>query len=460
MIRFRNPGTQYSTQIQVMKLLYKELGHQSYFTLDDMAVVIAKANLMTAYGYAGDNAIKLSNTEQESLNSAKMNAKMYAEVFRMLGWVTPYDISKSYPLAFTYIGIHVALSMDDCSKLYEQCVLGINTPNQLSENMSYDEHIRFFKCALRTLIDLGGIMYKHELCLGPMSINDENEVEYTNMIQYIKGIRGDVNRLNNEFSKLANSLGMKETPVDNCTRLPIGFMKNCNWIESIKDKSLYGRSMTCFKITDHGRAVYNEIKNMYDLRYDEYAKYNDDIKAALIRLGIYGMLSRSGYDLSSIKEIMQDDKEKCNGILCGKDLLFSPCQTIRRNLIELSLGINLDGDSESVNSIKAFCSTVQERQEAFYVQKLDINIPDFVDLNRLTTKDDVAFLSKVNDLKELRLTNTEIVNCLFDYYKDATQAVFYPLIATLFKIMGFDCRFSRPGDNGARNHPQSKNIYL
>lgn len=63
MIRFRNPGTQYSTQIQVMKLLYKELGHQSYFTLDDMAVVIAKANLMTAYGYAGDNAIKLSNTE-------------------------------------------------------------------------------------------------------------------------------------------------------------------------------------------------------------------------------------------------------------------------------------------------------------------------------------------------------------------------------------------------------------
>ena len=450
MIRFRNPGTQYSTQIQVMKLLYKELGHQSYFTLDDMAVVIAKANLITAYGYAGDNAIKLSNTEQESLNSAKMNAKMYAEVFRMLGWVTPYDISKSYPLAFTYIGIHVALSMDDCSKLYEQCVLGINTPNQLSENMSYDEHIRFFKCALRTLIDLGGIMYKHELCLGPMSINDENEVEYSNMIQYIKGIRGDVNRLNNEFSKLANSLGMKETPVDNCTRLPIGFMKNCNWIESIKDKSLYGRSMTCFKITDHGRAVYNEIKNMYDLRYDEYAKYNDDIKAALIRLGIYGMLSRSGYDLSSIKEIMQDDKEKCNGILCGKDLLFSPCQTIRRNLIELSLGINLDGDSESVNSIKAFCSTVQERQEAFYVQKLDINIPNFVDLNRLTTKDDVAFLSKVNDLKELRLTNTEIVNCLFDYYKDATQAVFYPLIATLFKIMGFDCRFSRPGDNGAR----------
>lgn len=125
MIRFRNPGTQYSTHVQVMKLLYKELSNQAFFTLDDMAVVLAKANLMTAYGYAGDNALKLSNTEQKSLNSAKMNAKMYAEVFRMLGWVTPYNTKKSYPLAFTYIGAHVALSKDDCSELYEQCVLGI-----------------------------------------------------------------------------------------------------------------------------------------------------------------------------------------------------------------------------------------------------------------------------------------------------------------------------------------------
>ena len=42
MIRFRNPGTQYSTQIQVIKELYTALGSQAYFTLDDMAVVIAQ----------------------------------------------------------------------------------------------------------------------------------------------------------------------------------------------------------------------------------------------------------------------------------------------------------------------------------------------------------------------------------------------------------------------------------
>lgn len=90
MLRFRNPGTQYSTQIQVIKQLYNALHDQAYFTLEDMAVVIAQGKLMTAYGYAGEDALRLSNTDQESMNSALMNAKMYAEVFRMLGWVTPY----------------------------------------------------------------------------------------------------------------------------------------------------------------------------------------------------------------------------------------------------------------------------------------------------------------------------------------------------------------------------------
>lgn len=199
MIRFRNPGTQYSTQVQVIKQLYKALYDQAYFTLEDMAVVIAQGRLMTAYGYAGDDALRLSNTDQESMNSALMNAKMYAEVFRMLGWVTPYNEKTSYPLVFTYIGVHVALSTGDCSKLYEQCVLGINNPTQLTDKMHYDEKVRFFKCALRSFIDLGGIMYKHELCLGPMSIDDEDEKDYTEMIQYIKSLRGDYKRLKKAF---------------------------------------------------------------------------------------------------------------------------------------------------------------------------------------------------------------------------------------------------------------------
>lgn len=450
MIRFRNPGTQYSTQIQVIKQLYAVLGTQTYFTLDDMAVVIAKGRLMTAYGYAGDDAIRLSNTEQESMNSAKMNAKMYAEVFRMLGWVTPYSEDSSYPLVFTYIGIHVALSTGDCSRLYEQCVLGINNPTQLTDNMSYNENVRFFKCALRTFNDLGGIMYKHELCLGPMGINDEDEEEYQNMLQLIRSIRGNQRRLKEAFLDLADSLGMKSTPVDNCTRLPIAFLKSCNWVESVSDRTLYGRSMSCLKITQHGREVYETIRDMCDIRLNRYVSLGNNVQTSLIRLGTYSMLERSGYDMSSTKKVMQVDKAVCADILDGRELLFSPCQTLRRHFVETALSIQLGIGANSQHSINTFDSAVDEREALAVTQIWDLNIPEGATTELLTEQEDVDFLNRVNDLKHNGYCSAEIVAQLFTFYEDATQTTFYPLIATLFKIMGFNCSFSRPGDNGAR----------
>lgn len=448
MLRFRNPGTQYFTQIQVIKQLYEKLGGQASFSLEDMAVVIAQNKLMTAYGYAGDDALRLSNTDQDSMNSALMNAKMYAEVFRMLGWITPYDGNKSYPLVFTYIGIHVAESKLDCSALYEQCVLGVNNPTELSGRMSYDERVRFFTCALRTFIDLGGTMYKHELCFGPMSINDQDESAYQNMLIKIKQVRGNYNRLNAYFEKFADKLGMKPTPVDNCTRLPIAFMKSCNFVHSVIDNNLYGKPLQCLKITKHGQDVYNITKNMKDMRLDEFNSYNESKKKALIRLGIYSMLKRSGYDLTSTKKIMKNDALECFKILEGRELLFSPYQTIRRGLIEDALDIRLGIGTLSHYNTSIFRGRISNNNEL--TQTLDLNIINNINTNLLTEPEDEEFINKVNRLHENGDSNLKIVQTLFDQYKTATQAVFYPLIATLFKIIGFNCSFSRPGDNGAR----------
>lgn len=450
MIRFRNPGTQYSTQVQVIKQLYEALNNQAFFTLEDMAVVIAQSRLMTAYGYAGDDALRLSNTNQESMNSALMNAKMYAEVFRMLGWVTPYTEKSSYPLVFTYIGVHVALSIGDCSKLYEQCVLGINNPTQLTDKMRYDEKVRFFKCALRSFIDLDGIMYKHELCLGPMSINDEDETAYRKMIQYIKSLRGDHKRLKKAFEDLAASLGMKPTPVDNCTRLPIAFMKSCNWVESVQNKSLYGKTLSCLKITEHGIETYESIKDMYDLRLDQYIALDEHTQHSMIRLGTYSMLLRAGYDMTTVQDSMAADKEQCKNIIGNKDLLFSPSQTIRRTQVEEALGFKMGSGIESQYHIDTFDSTVGVRESLSNTQVWKLNIPKDAAMELLTSPEDMDFLQRVNQMVETGKSSRAIVNTLFDYYIDATQTTFYPLIATLFKIMGFDCSFSRPGDNGAR----------
>ena len=56
-------------------------------------------------------------------------------------------------------------------------------------DVKYDEKVRFFKAALYSLEDLDGIMYKHELCLGPMSVDDLDEKQYRRMIAYLRGLR-------------------------------------------------------------------------------------------------------------------------------------------------------------------------------------------------------------------------------------------------------------------------------
>ena len=72
---------------------------------------------MTAYGYAGDDAIRPSMTDQESTNSALMNAKMHAEVFSMLGW--GWD-SVSMEDAPAYLRQHIAENRKKEPKPYKE----------------------------------------------------------------------------------------------------------------------------------------------------------------------------------------------------------------------------------------------------------------------------------------------------------------------------------------------------
>ena len=443
MIRFRNPGTQYTTQIQVFRELYNEYKDAPSFSLDDMAETIARTKLMTAYGYAGDAALALSNTDNDSLNSTKMNAKMYAEVFRLLGWITSAG-SGSYPLVFTYIGEHAACT-DEVLPLYEQCVLGINNPQRIMD-VKYDEKVRFFKAALFSLEDLGGIMYKHELCLGPMSIDDLDRSQYARMITYLQKLRGSYKRYEEAYKGLCEDLDVKPTLPDNSTRLPIAFMKTCNWIDSKRTKDLYPpKSLECICLTDHGREVAKSLHNVKDLRLDEYVTYSEAKQRALIRLGVYSMLFRAGYNTDPVKETIQNDTNECKDILAGKPLLFSPYQTLHHD--EVDDALNLKRNHGSYHRNRTILPNVSR--------------PDLVinDLNLSVTVETVSrnedaeverFTSYVNKLKLAGKKKREIIDRVFEECITDTQTRFYPFVATLFRVMGLDCTASRPGDNGAR----------
>ena len=443
MIRFRNPGTQYTTQVQVFKELYKEYKNAPSFDLDDMAATIAKTQLMTAYGYAGDAALALSNTDNDSLNSTKMNAKMYAEVFRLLGWVTSAGDS-SYPLVFTYIGEHVALA-DDVLPLYEQCVLGINNPQEIID-VKYDEKVRFFKVALFSLQDLDGIMYKHELCLGPMSIDDLDKSQYNRMIDYLKNLRGSYGRYQDAYQALCDDLGVKPTLPDNSTRLPIAFMKTCGWIKSQRTRNLYPpKSLECLCLTQHGADLADSLREVKDLRMDEYYSYPEQTRKSLIRLGVYSMLLRAGYDTSPVQETMQQDQAICADILDGKELLFSPYQTLHRSVVDEALGVH-----RKIAGAQTHTDVLPD------IKRTDANVNNIsltISTNKAHPTSDVevnSFVQQVLDAKSAGERKKDIIDKIFDDSKTDTQTKFYPFVAMLFRVMGLNCQASRPGDNGAR----------
>lgn len=443
MIRFRNPGTQYTTQVQVFRELYKEYKDAPSFDLDDMAATIAKTKLMTAYGYAGDAALALSNTENDSLNSTKMNAKMYAEVFRLLGWVTSAG-DNSYPLVFTYIGEHAALA-DDVLPLYEQCVLGINNPQEIMD-VKYDEKVRFFKATLFSLQDLGGIMYKHELCLGPMSIDDLDKSQYNRMITYLKKLRGSYGRYQDAYQALCDDLGVKPTLPDNSTRLPIAFMKTCGWVESQRTRKLYPpKSLECLCLTQHGADLADSLREVKDLRMDEYYSYPEHTRNSLIRLGVYSMLLRAGYDTSPVQETMRQDQVVCADVLNGKELLFSPYQTLHRSVVDEALGIH-----------REIAGTQIHTDVLPDIKRTDANVNNIcltISTNGAHSTSDVevnSFVQQVLDAKSVGERKKDIIDKIFDDSITDTQTKFYPFVAMLFRVMGLDCQASRPGDNGAR----------
>ena len=107
MIRFPNPGSDIDSFIRIFQILHSELNDKSYFTLDDMSEKLTNKNLVSSQGYMGEEALKRSVRKDRSRDPVYNQSKMYAELYRILGWVQS-DENKRLNFVFTYLGDHMA----------------------------------------------------------------------------------------------------------------------------------------------------------------------------------------------------------------------------------------------------------------------------------------------------------------------------------------------------------------
>lgn len=454
MIRFRNPGSNWDTITSIFHQLYDELKDYEYFDNESIRDVLSRANLMASSGFTGELAVELGASQDKSRDKTYNNAKMYAEIFRLLGLISIVD-NKASHYKFTFIGKHFALNKGDTKPLIEECILGLNNPNQIMD-VSYNNSIRFFSCVLLAMEQLNGMICRDEMILGPMNTNDNVGQDFSNMILYIQTLRKNNNsqKIEAEIRNLAKSQtenkkeGMSVTSIRNCTRFPIGVLKYCGLVEDAS-YFMYGKTTKYMKLTKHGKEIITRIKNEKDIRLSDYEKLNFKEKKSIIRLGIYQMLSRSGFDITPVKKQLNEDSNIVVKITKGKELLFSPYQTLSLTIVDNALGIKDSSAyiSTKTNNIKSIPTNSHINNEPAY---RNLYIEQNRSLNKnLETPNVKDFVDYINKLK-LHYTLEETIQILINQHQHDNKDVFYPLVETLFRIIGFNCHKSRDGVNGER----------
>lgn len=433
--------------------LYNALKDKAYFNNVDIAKVLAKANLMASSGFTGDAALSLGANRDRSRDKTYNNAKMFAEIYRLLGLISVVNnVSSNY--RFTFIGDHMVVPGADKKAIVEQCILGMNNPNRIMD-VSYDESVRFFSCVLRAMKELDGMICRDEMILGPMNTNDNSAEEFSKMINYIRSIRGDYDKLEEDLLDLANSLqnnkkgGMNVISVQNCTRFPISVLKYCGWAESV-NSNVYGRSMRFLKLTDHGYETVNMLNQLCDIRLSDYDSCSESEKKALIRLGTYMMLARANFNTDTVKKDLEKDAKEIKKAFDGEEILFSPYQTLEYNVVNKALNIeieNVNKQDAKINSIRIsekYAQILTGQVQNVSIDK-DVNVKP-----ELITADIITFSKHVKELYRKIKNIQKITQMLvMEHIKDK-KTEFYPLVETLFRVIGVDCNKSRDGVNGER----------
>ena len=450
MYKFRNPGTTLNTLTSNFFAFYNELKDYESFNLEEMARVLAQNKLMTSYGFSGDKALVRSHNSDVSRNSTQMNVKMYAEILRMLGWVASKNLSSSYPLEFTHLGIQVAHSNKyTVQKLYQESVLGIVNPNEIL-NVKYKENTRIFYSILNAISKMNGFIYKHEMCMIPMSYDDNDRMLTTKINEcLLERETLSYSDFKKKFTEFSDSLGMKPSSVDNCTRMPIAMLKQCGFVCEAKNQ-IYMRKLSTLQITAKGSGILKNYENFFDLRLSHYDKYSADKKEAAIRLGYLSMLSRAGLDTSGYDDIVKSDNLALQNDIHSKELFFSPYQTIK--------SFEVNRTMSSLFEWK-FKSAIKNQEKKVLLQDerstTSISLNDKIVLKPIKKTTD--FTDEVQDLHDKIISyykqngsSMKVVSILEQECASFKQNDYYPLIGLYLKLLGLNCHISRAGDNGAR----------
>ncbi len=400
----------------------------------------------------GKEAISRSTRKDRSRDPLYNQLKMYAELFRSLGWLRSTEAS-ALTYTFTLLGEQVVAAGRQWRRLLGETVLGIAYPSPAL--VSHTQHdIRPFSAILRTMLACNDGLSRDEMIVGPLSAtSDRTRADIDAQSETILSLREEPAATRKALENLKNELGIQINTLKNYTRWPLAIMRDLHWTQ--KDREGYRRGNRTFelhRLTPLGKERAQDLEHSVDLRIDQVDLLPFDQKRALSRHAHFSMLERGGFDLSSVTDQLRQEEGafrealRSMGVAQDRPLLFSPFQSLSiadSSAIFPSSGAALAGRSAVVVPDKTYVGR-GPRDHLFVT-------PDFV------RNEAEAEGSDLNELKtELHVfmdaggTLDAAAQDFAESHRSDTQAKFYPLVTHLLRLLGFRSDCSRLGVNYQR----------
>jgi hypothetical protein len=436
--RIPNPVSDLDVFLRVFKDIHGQLAGKGSFGLDDISQAMVDTRNVTSQGAIGAEALRRSTRVDRSRDPIYNQSKMYAELFRTLGWIQSTSSKLTY--TFSLLGEHVATATNPAALLRE-CLLGIAYPNEVLGVQS-DQTVRVIGGILLAL-DALGTLSRDEMMAGPMSIKDDTDTRaFTAMLTRLSDCRKKAGALDKWIDDIAEARGISRSPtMENYTRFPMAAFPWSGWATK------GGRGV--LHITEQGKAAAAALRAAQDVRLSGFMAIPQAGKPAFIRLSFYEMLKRSGFKMEPVEYSMRADEKalKAVGGPVGP-LYFSPFQQLSRSTIRAWVP-DFAADTEETATHHNSSPLAAERSRPRSAKDTAL-ILELSDDTAVVAQDAQAL---VRDIKQALKRTPDVqaaTDALVAAYATSNKQIFYPLVANLFCVVGLDCRVSRVGQNYER----------
>ncbi len=440
MQRIPNPVSDVDVFIRVFQEIHQILGNSREFNLDDISRAMIEKNNVTSQGAIGAEALRRSTRSDRSRDPIYNQSKMYAELFRTLGWIQSTTSKLKYE--FSFIGNHIARSKSPNSLVVE-CLIGIAYPNEVL-GVTSNQTIRIFGGILKTMSALGGIT-RDEMIAGPLSIKDDtSQTEFQKMVERLRACRKKPGELDKWIDELSYRDQISRHPtMENYTRIPVAAVQWAKWGEK------RGRSL--IEISGFGKSYAEQVGSYIDFRAKDFDKLANEIRAPFLYYTLFSMLERSGYDLSPVAAKFETAMATLYEALPEyreKQILFSPFQQLsRETLLRYIPDVLTSEDAPEASHSRNTSPIGASQRPVFEPTHLSVGHEKE---HKMVLRKDPQIIEELKECIRRHRSTEAAIDELHEKYESANRDIYYGYIVKLFQIIGYDCRLSRGGQNYER----------